>query len=119
MEALWEKVQFWKKQKMLEENVDFRLHQYENLEVMPVELLKGNFQGVTYCYGSVNIQEDFENAKLKFDYIIIDSGKHSIEDLNSSEEFVTLLGDILVHMITTEGKYESARNDNTEEPDIL
>lgn len=119
MEALWEKIQFWKKKKMtLEEGVDYELVDLKDTDICGVKLLLDKYKDIVYCYGGANVQELDGIAKLKFDYIIIQSPKFSVEELKEDMEFHSILGDILVEMITVEGKNESSREDHTETLDL-
>lgn len=117
MAALWDKILFWKKQKMFEENVDFILKEVEDTDVVSVKFLKGKYKDVVYCYGGANLQEQGEGAKLSFDFIILHPGEYTVESLTSDDEFHTMIGDLLVQMIIAEGQNGSPRNNHSEEPD--
>lgn len=106
------------KPKMYKENEDYELVEFEGLDVMPVQIKTGKYQGVVYCYGSVKVDQSIEPPKLQFDYIIMDSGAFAIEELTNDSDFVTMAGDILVDVILTEGKDESHRDNYSEEPDL-
>ena len=68
----------------------------------------GRYQGVIYCYGKVSIGEE-ENSdgtlNFHFEYDIIDDNNYKEEYFQ--EDFVDLIGDILVDIIDKE-----ALNDN-------
>jgi starvation-inducible outer membrane lipoprotein len=122
MEVLWEKLQFWKKsrmeQKVFEENIDYQFIEIQDTDVNAIKLLRGPYKDVVYCYGKAAVKEQGEIAKLEFDYIVIDPGIYLLEDLTRDEEFHTMIGDILVEMITVEGKNEQIRNNNSQEFDL-
>lgn len=113
MVALWEKIQFWKA-KMAQE---YDLVPIEDADVFAIKLKGGKYDGVMYCYGAVSVEEDM--PKLKFDYIIIDTNNLFLDDLTKDEEFHTIIGDILVEMITVEGQDDPPRNNNPEESNPL
>tara|TARA_B100002019_G_scaffold291271_1_gene310976 strand:+ start:2651 stop:2950 length:300 start_codon:yes stop_codon:yes gene_type:complete len=65
----------------------------------------GFYQGVVYRYGQVSIPEEdalTEEGDLpfRFEYDIVDS--NGLEQEHFGEEFFTLIGDILVDIITNE-----------------
>lgn len=118
MEALWEKMQFWKKPKMLEEGKDFRFVDFENSEITGVELLTPEYLGVVFHYGKVRIVEEGELARLQFGYTLVYPGEHDIDTLNSDENLYTIMGDILTYILIAKQQNE-ARNNNSEEPDFF
>ena len=65
-----------------------------------VKLNEGDYKGIVYKYGKIQIHEIDDQANLKFQFKIIDLPEHLDEDeLNSDSEFMTHLGDILTHII--------------------
>ena len=65
-----------------------------------VKINDGDYKGIVYRYGKIQIHEIDEEAKLKFQFKIIDLPEHlSEEELNSDDVFMTQLGDILTHII--------------------
>jgi hypothetical protein len=117
MEVSWVKKR-WKKPKMFEEGIDYQFIEIENVDVNAIKILRGNYKDVLYCYGKAAVKEQGECAKLEFDYIVIDPGIYLLEDLTRDEEFHTMIGDILVEMITVESKNEQIRNNNSQEFDL-
>jgi hypothetical protein len=116
MEALWEKLLFWKKPKMLKENVDFRFMDLGETDITAVELLLDKYQGVIYHYHKARVLEENGIARLQFGYTIYHPGKYDIDDLNSDEEFHIIMGDILSIVLVSKAKEdESFRNNNIEE----
>ncbi len=111
MEALWEKMQFWKKPKMFEEGKDYRFINFENSEITGVELLMPDYLGVVYHYGKVRINEEGEVARMEFGYTLVYPGNHDIDTLNSDEEFRTIMGEILTTILLAKIDDE-ARNNN-------
>jgi hypothetical protein len=91
---------------MYEENVHYSFIEIEDVDVSAIKLLCGKYTGVVYCYGAASVNEEGIAARLKFDYIIIEAGNYSAEQLTVDEEFHTMIGDILVEMIAIEGRNE-------------
>jgi hypothetical protein len=104
---------------MLEENIDYRFVMFANSENTGVELLLDKYKGVVYYYEGAKVEELDGMAKLKFDYGIVKSGDFLENELMNDTEFHTLIGDILVDLITIGNRDESSRNNNIEEPDLL
>ena len=118
MAALWDKMTFWKKPKMLEENVDYRFVNFEGNDITGVELLLDSFKGVVYHYGRVRVKEEGAIARLEFGYTIVYPGEHDMNELDENEKFQEILGDILNIILLEQINYESTRNNNSEEPDL-
>lgn len=91
---------------MFKENEDYSFIDIEDVDVSAIKLLKGKYKDVIYCYGHASVNEEGVAARLKFDYIIIESGNFSVEQLTQDEEFHIMIGDILVEMIAVEGQNE-------------
>ncbi len=104
---------------MLKEDIDYRFVSFTNSENTGVELLLDKYKGVVYYYEGAKIEELNGMAKLKFDYGIVKSGNYEETELMNDTEFHTLIGDILVELITVGNMNESSRNNYTEESDIL
>lgn len=115
METLWQKLQFWKKPKMLKEGVDFRFVNLEDSEITAVGILKGEFENVLYHYHKVRISEQGEVATLEFGYTILYSGNHDSEDLQNNQDFVNLMGEILSQILENKVDNEPIRTDHPEE----
>ena len=65
-----------------------------------VKVKEGEYAGVIYKYGKIQVHEIDDEASLKFQFKVVDLPEHLNEDeLNSDTEFMTLLGDILTHII--------------------
>lgn len=96
---------------------DYELIPIDDVDVYAIKIKGGKYDGVTYCYGTVSVEED--TPKLKFDYIVIDTNKMFLDDLTNDEDFITMVGDILVEMITLEGQNDTPRNNDSEESDLL
>ena len=115
METLWQKLQWWKKPKMLEENKDYRFIDFKNSEITGIELLMEGYLGVVYHYNKVRVVEDMGIAKLEYGYTLVYAGEHDIDHLNSSSEFHTIMGDILTEILIKQQQYEPTRTDDFEE----
>lgn len=120
METLWEKMKFWKKSnKMtLEENTHYKFVDFSHTEVIAIELLMEEYEGVMYHYHKVGAVEEDGIAKLKFNYIVITPGNHEMQDLLEDDKFHTIMGDILSKIILEYKKYESTGTNDPEELDL-
>jgi len=114
MAALWEKLLFWKQQK-IKEGVTYRFE--DRNDITGILLLK-EYPGVFYMYNSAKLEEQGEGAVLRFHYSIMNSGEYDEGRLRNDEKFVTMIGDILVHIVNGQVKYEQTRKDNTEKLDL-
>ena len=102
-------------QKKFKEFIDYEFIYLPDEESTAVELTSGTFSSVIFQYFNVKFLEEGEQPKLKFQYDIIDSGTHDMDDLKNSQEFVTILGDLLTELIIDN---EQTRTDNPKEPDL-
>ena len=117
METLWEKLLFWKKQKMLKEGVDYHFFDFKDLKVTGIELLMEKYKGVIYHYQKVRVVEEGEFARLQFGYTIVHPGEHDIDGLTKDENLHTIMGDILTTILANQAN-EQTRTDNNQEFDI-
>ena len=117
METLWEKLLFWKKQKMLKEGIDYNFFDLENSDITGIELLTNEYKGVKYHYQVARVLKEGEIAKLQFAYTIIHPGEHDIDDLTTDDNFHTIMGDILTTLLETRAN-EQTRTDHNQEFDI-
>ena len=62
-----------------------------------IELTEGDFKGIIYSFGGVELIEEGDHARLKYDYVIEDKEDYPNLDVKAFEHFI---GDILVDMIT-------------------
>jgi len=75
----------------------------------------GNYNGIIYKYGKVSVPEEENedgNMPLSFKYNVVDYNSHTEESLKETEEFTTVLGDILVVILD-----EQLEKDNLEYAD--
>jgi hypothetical protein len=113
MATLWEKLQFWKKQKPKYK------FQYREGDTTWVEITSGAYTGVIFSYGMVKFVPETIVAKLEFTYNILHPGKHDIDLLQNDEKFVTIMGDILTQILMNKAKAdEQIRTGNSEEFDL-
>ena len=116
MVTLWEKLLFWKKKQKspedYKEDTHYRFVNSEMDDITNIELMIEGCEGVIYHYQQARVIEEGEFARLEFGYSIVCSGDHGIEELKSSLEFQSIMGDILSKMIMV--KNEQIRTDNTE-----
>ena len=92
-------------------------------QIAPVKILDGQYKGMLYSYGMVQIVPKFESfanvmdddeLTLKFEYNVM---KESPVEDDKSKELENLLGDILMDIIinsdTSGGRIGSERTDNS------
>lgn len=106
------------KNKKFKENVDFEFYDVEDYGITAIKIIKGKFKDVIYYYQGASISEEGEMARLRFGYQILEAGNFSIEFLTNSEEFNTLMGDLLTQLIVKEDVYGQTRTFDTEEFDL-
>lgn len=85
----------------IKENVDFVIIPAKNPdESYSVQILTGDYLGVRYRYGKVEVEEDTEKgeAYLNFSFDIVDVADK--ENLVETLEFKNHIGDILVAIIS-------------------
>lgn len=119
MEALWDKLLFWKKKqipKTFKEGKHYKLTDYGN-EIIAVSLLFSVYDGIKYHYTQVKVLENDVFATLKFGFVILESGNYTKEELENDSSFVQIMGDILV-ILLSEKNNESFRKNYPEEPDL-
>ena len=117
METLWEKLLFWKKQKMLKEDVDYHFFDFKDSDITGIELLMEEYKGVIYHYQKARVLEEGEFARLQFGYTIVHSGEHDIDDLTKDDNLHTIMGDILTTLLETQAN-EQTRADHNQKFDI-
>lgn len=117
MGTLWEKLLFWKKQKMLKEGVDYEFFNFENTDITGVKIKVGEFKDVIYHYHKARVSEEGDFARLHFGFTVVHPGNHTNESLQNNEAFSTIMGDILSDIIL---KYhnEQTRTDDNQEFDL-
>lgn len=90
--------------------------------VNAVKLLDGPYTNVVYYYGHVKVVPEGNTHRLAYQYTIWDSAQFTKKELVESAEFTTLIGDVLVAIITDEnnsGEYNGpSRSHDTEESDL-
>lgn len=90
--------------------------------VNAIKLLDGPYAHVIYYYGHVKVVPEGDTHRLAYQYTIWDSAQFTKKELVESTEFTTLIGDVLVAIITDEnnsGEYNGpSRSDDTEEPNL-
>jgi hypothetical protein len=96
---------------------DFQLVQSDDGKITGIGILKGKYAGVLYHYGQAKIVEEGEVARMIFDYTLINTRDFTLHELQTDEEFHTMIGDILT-LILMESDNEKTRNYNSEELDI-
>ena len=112
METLWEKLLFWKKQKMLKEGVDYHFFDFKDSDITGIELLMKEYQGVIYHYQKARVVEEGEFARLQFGYTIVQPGEHNIDNLTNDDNLHTIMGDILTTLLETQANEQTRTDDN-------
>jgi hypothetical protein len=77
----------------------------EDVDYYGFKIQDGEYKDVVYFYGEVSIKEnmDEDQATISFKFQIDKGNKqYSIEELNESTEFKTLIGDILATLLDGE-----------------
>jgi hypothetical protein len=114
MATLWEKMSFQKKPVAPKINLDYQFYNLPESDLTGIRLLTGDYRGVIYLYGGVSIEEKGVVAALQFDYNVINPGNYTKESLQSDDEFVTIIGDILRELLIN----GQTRTINPEESDL-
>ena len=119
MVLLWEKLLFWKKPQMkkYEELRHYRFFDYDNGEGEPltaIELLIKEYEGVLYHYGKVQLIDEGEFNRMKFDFVILHPGEHEMAVLEQDQNFVTIMGDILTELLLKKFEDETGTNNPKE-----
>jgi len=82
-------------------------------EIAPVVILSGKYKEIIYNYKVVRFDMEEDPPRLKFEYEIM-GGEEEIEDI---QDFIKIIGDILVNIITTkdikEGEEVNERKDDS------
>jgi hypothetical protein len=105
---------FLKRNKVPKKGIDYEFYNLPESDLTGIRLLKGKYCGVIYLYGRVGIEEKGVVAALQFDYNVINPGNHTVEGLQSDDEFVTIIGDILRELLIN----GQTRTIDTEESDL-
>ena len=72
-------------------------------ENLPIIITEGKYEGMSYRYNTVQFKEDGDQMKLIFNYDIINNSTDiTIEELDESEEFRKVLGDLLLEIFDNE-----------------
>lgn len=108
---------FKKKKPKYQINEDFQFLPSDDEKITGIGILKGKYAGVLYHYGKAKVIEEGEFARLTFDYTIIHTPNFTVHELQTDEEFHTMIGDILTEILMEKAD-EETRNYNTEEFDI-
>ena len=115
--ALWDKIPFMKKKPKYQINEDFQFLPSDDDKITGIGILKGKYAGVLYHYGKARVIEEGDFARLTFDYTVIHTPTFTVHELQTDEEFHTMIGDILTEILMEQSD-EKTRNNNFEELDI-
>lgn len=75
-----------------------------------LRLNEGPYEGVQFYFGETRFIEskDSSECKLEFDFGVVEAVEYNAEELEKSEEFQQIAGDILIGLIEEHAKtYES------------
>lgn len=104
----------------MKEGEDFKFRddlQENEKDTVPLEITFGPYSGTIFRYTVVQLQEEPENftgARLKFQYEILDAGKHTETKLRSDERFSSHIG-ILLNTLLLESLDHTLENLDTED----
>jgi hypothetical protein len=82
-----------------------------------IKIKEGDYKDVIYKYGRIEVLEEGESARLKFQFSVSsvpDELGMTEEDFNEDTTFMNLIGDILTHVIEdamTTGQYKLGNDD--------
>jgi len=95
--------------------------EYEEENLARIKLTSQKWDGIIYNYHTVRfLEEDEENATLKFEYDVISTPEElDVDNLTQEDhqEFENHLGDILVSIIEEATSNETG-TDNTKQPNL-
>jgi hypothetical protein len=118
---------FWQQKKpqpLKQENKDYLFTEVFLADeiVNAVKLLDEPYANVIYYYGHVKVVPEGNSHRLAYQYTIWDSAGYTKGELSKSDVFKTLIGDVLVAIITDEnnsGEYDGpSRSNDTQESDL-
>tara|TARA_R110000803_G_scaffold183535_1_gene245859 strand:- start:429 stop:752 length:324 start_codon:yes stop_codon:yes gene_type:complete len=100
---------------------DVLFDEYPDEKLARIKLTSGQWQGIVYNYHTIGfVEQDNDDAVLKFEYDIIHTPKHlDVEGLTKEDkiEFEDYLGDILVSIIE-ETTSDETGTDSNKQPNI-
>lgn len=96
-----DKLQKWTRARKYKENEYFRIAYDSNYTgIMPIELLKGQYKGIIYCYGPISVGEDlgYRGAQASFSIEVINEELDPAikEAYLNDPAFAKLTGEILL-----------------------
>ena len=86
-----------------------------------IKLIDGPYNELIYTYGKVTVSEsngESETASLTFDYYVEEIPpiiEKTRKELESDEDFVNYIGDVLVQILEDSIEYERSSKDNSPE----
>lgn len=100
---LWIRFQDYREERKLKKCFILRNDLQHNPSVnVPIEIVKGKYNGLVYQYGAAEIKEN----NVRFQYMVIENG-HLIDD-----DFVRFSGNVLTYLIMKRNYYDIiTRND--------
>jgi len=74
----------------------------------------GTFAGVVYKYGEISLGEETDDGKMpfKFKFDILDNNGLSRPQFDANDEWITLIGDILIDIIDEQHEKENKLESN-------
>ena len=98
----------------MQEGIDFKFRDdliKEKTDTVPIELMIDFYSGIVYRYEKMQIVEQDNQAIMKFDYTILESGKLKEKNLRKDQRFHEILGVILNKMLLDAAEWEQTRED--------
>ena len=82
---------------------NYKFEENSTSDPVPVIITEGKYSGIKYSYGSIKFEEEKDGMRLVFDYDILENTtSFEKSELDETEEFHNMLGDILVDIIGSE-----------------
>ena len=126
MVALWDRIQNWSWKKVkYKENKDYifidinrQLADGEEDKITGIQIIRGKYKDVVYHYNKARVVEEGALAVLQFGFSILHSGKHDADVLQTDQEFVTIMGDLLTEIMLAKANDEQNRTNNFKESNL-
>jgi hypothetical protein len=89
---------------MLTEFIDFDFVEKEGSELYSTRILRGEYSGVIFTYGSVRLREEDEQLRIQFQFKIeqVPEGSHP-ETFERNPKFKHFIGELLGQLLESSG----------------
>lgn len=126
MVALWDRIQNWSWKKVkYKENKDYifidinrQLADGGEDKITGIQIIRGKYKDVVYHYNKARVVEEGALAVLQFGFSILHPGKHDADVLQTDQEFVTIMGDLLTEIMLAKANDEQNRTNNFKESNL-